>query len=59
MLFVKVILNARKNQEETHLNFFKGFEYEPTVDWEAMMADRGMKEKMGPLNGLFDSKQRH
>lgn len=49
MLFVKVISNARKNQEETHLNFFKGFEYEPTVDWEAMMADSGMKEKMGDL----------
>lgn len=53
MLFVKVISNARKNQEETHLNFFKGFEYEPTVDWEAMMADRGMKEKI-PRDLLMD-----
>lgn len=33
-----------RQQYWTHLNFFKGFEYEPTVDCAAMIADTRRKE---------------
>ena len=33
--------NTMRQRLGTHLNFFKGFEYEPTVDCAAMMASTG------------------
>ena len=41
---VNIGRNPTRQHQETHLNFFRGFEYEPTFDCEAMMADTGMKE---------------
>ena len=35
---VNIARNTMRQQQGTHLNFFKGFEYEPTVDCDAMMA---------------------
>jgi hypothetical protein len=29
------------------LNFFRGFEYDPTADWEAMVTDAGMVNTQG------------
>ena len=35
--------NTGRQQLGTHLNFFKGFEYEPTAVCDAIVADAGKK----------------
>ena len=41
---VSIARHPLRQQWRTHLNFFNGLEYEPTVECDAMMASTGKKE---------------
>lgn len=42
---VNIARHKLRQQKGTHLNFFNGFEYEPTFDCDAMMANAGKTDR--------------
>lgn len=67
---IKDVLPTLCSPRKTSLNFFKGFEYEPTVDCDAMMAGTGKEnvklekkegeaEKRRENDAFARQKQRH